>query len=283
MKRVVCSLSALLLAAAPAFAQKRLTCGTVDSLEVTSLTRTKATAFLRTTLPGLAAPDRRFSSKGRSSSRTRCCRSGQPVMALVQHSEGSHEVGLPRRARAREGARRPAREDCTPPRSISRSKEISGPPPARRRTPCAPPASFASGRRTSGAVSPVGQDFARFAGARFRERLSRRDAGRGDRGPLQPALVRSRRQGPHVRDPRRRTARSRPGSATASGSTRAARLRSTFPLVADNADLVAALAGAALAGGRVEGRLLATISVKVGKDQVMTVPLDLPGAIQVGP
>ncbi len=56
-----------------------------------------------------------------------------------------------------------------------------------------------------------------------------------------------------------------------------------LPVVAGNADLAAALAGAALSGGRVEGRLVATISVKVGKDQVMTVPLNLPGAIQVVP
>ena len=56
-----------------------------------------------------------------------------------------------------------------------------------------------------------------------------------------------------------------------------------LPVTAGNADLVAALTGAALSGGRVEGRLVATISVKVGKDQVMTVPLNLPGAIQVSP
>jgi hypothetical protein len=45
---------------------------------------------------------------------------------------------------------------------------------------------------------------------------------------------------------------------------------------------MAALAGAVASGGRLEGSLVATISVKVGKDQFMTVPLHLPGTVQVG-
>ena len=57
----------------------------------------------------------------------------------------------------------------------------------------------------------------------------------------------------------------------------AARTPIDLPISAANADLLAALGGAVTSGGRVAGRLVARISLRVGKDQILTVPLDLPG------
>ncbi len=151
MKRAI--LASALLLAAPALAQKRLTCGTVDSLEVTSLTRTKATAFLRTTLPA-SPPGSKIFFEGKIELANTMLPVGQPVMALVQHSEGSHEVVFLAELDLARSCPPTCSEGCTPPPWISRSKEISGPPPVRRRTPCAPPASFASGRATSGRSAP---------------------------------------------------------------------------------------------------------------------------------
>ena len=54
-----------------------------------------------------------------------------------------------------------------------------------------------------------------------------------------------------------------------------------LPISAPNADLLAVLGGAVAGGGRVAGRLVARVSVRVGRDQILTVPLDLPGSVQV--
>ena len=54
-----------------------------------------------------------------------------------------------------------------------------------------------------------------------------------------------------------------------------------LPISASSADLLTALGGALAGGGRVEGRLVARVTLRVGKDQILTVPLDLPGSIQV--
>ncbi|MCM3877810.1 MAG: hypothetical protein NEA02_15495, partial [Thermoanaerobaculia bacterium] len=54
-----------------------------------------------------------------------------------------------------------------------------------------------------------------------------------------------------------------------------------LPISALNVDLLSALGGAVTSGGRVAGRRVARVSLRVGKDQILTVPLDLPGSIQV--
>ncbi len=279
MKRAILA-SALLLAAAPAVGQTRLTCGTVESLEVTSLTRTKATAFLRTTLPA-SPPGSKIFFEGKIELANTILPVAQPVMALVQHSEGSHEVvflaelNLAKVPADLLGRLHAAALDFTLEGNL-RTSAGATPHPV-----CAAGV-LRVGTGDIRAAGPVGQDFARFSGARFRGvslSETRGEATVALYNPLSFAL-----------DVRDLTYEIRAGgSRVASGERHGIRIhpgRETsvdLPIVADNADLVAALAGAALAGGRVEGRLLATISVKVGKDQVMTLPLDLPGAIQVGP
>ena len=54
-----------------------------------------------------------------------------------------------------------------------------------------------------------------------------------------------------------------------------------LPISASSADLLAALGSAVASGGRVAGRLVARVSVRVGRDQILTVPLDLPGSVEV--
>lgn len=53
-----------------------------------------------------------------------------------------------------------------------------------------------------------------------------------------------------------------------------------IPVTVSNADLVAAAGSAILAGGTLEGRLVGTIAVKAGRDQ-LTVPIDLPGKVDL--
>lgn len=278
MKRLL--LAAALLLAAPAHAQKRLTCGTIDALEVTSLTRTKVTAFLRTKLPDAPAGAKSFFD-GKIELANTILPVVQPVTLLVQHLADGHEavflVDL-------ELSRVPAELVA---RLHSAALDLTLEGNLRTSSGATPYPVCAAGVLRVGtgeirAVGPVGQDFARFAGARFRGvslAETRGEATVALYNPLSFAL-----------DVKDLTYEIRVGDRTvASGERHGVRIhpgRETsvdLPLAADNADLVAALAGAALAGGRVDGRLVATISVKVGKDQVMTVPLNLPGAIQVGP
>jgi hypothetical protein len=54
-----------------------------------------------------------------------------------------------------------------------------------------------------------------------------------------------------------------------------------LPISASGADLLSALGSAVAGGGRVAGRLVARVSVRVGRDQILTVPLDLPGSVEV--
>jgi hypothetical protein len=56
-----------------------------------------------------------------------------------------------------------------------------------------------------------------------------------------------------------------------------------LPIRASTAELLTALGGGVAGDGRIAGRLLAQISIRVGKGRVLTVPLDLPGSMQVVP
>ena len=273
-------LASALLLAAPALAQKRLTCGTVDALEVTSLTRTKASAFLRTRLPD-APPGAKSFFEGKIELANTILPVAQPVTSLVQHvAEGHETVFLVDLELSRVPAELVARLH-----SAALDFTLEG--NLRTSAGAAPYPVCAAGVLRVGtsdirAVSPVGQDFARFSGVRFRGMSLAETQGEASvviYNPLSFAL-----------DVKDLVYEIRAGDrSVASGERRGIRIypgRETsvdLPVVAGNADLAAALAGAALSGGRVEGRLVATISVKVGKDQVMTVPLNLPGAIQVVP
>ena len=53
------------------------------------------------------------------------------------------------------------------------------------------------------------------------------------------------------------------------------------PITASNGDLIAVAGAAVMGGGDIEGRLVARLSFKVGGDEI-TLPINLPGKIQVG-
>lgn len=278
MKRLLPAALLLSLGAASASAERRLTCGTVEALEVTTLTRTKASAFLRTVLPEAPAGSKIF-FEGKIEVANTVMPVGPRMTALAQHREGRHEVVLltdldlakvPVELVGRLSA---AALDFTLEGSL-RSSSDSAPMPV-----CAVGV-LKVGSNEIRSNGPIGQDFARFGGARFRS-LSLAET-QGDAtvvlfNPLPfPLDVKDLAYEILVGD-RRVAAGERHGLRIHPGRDNAIEL----PLTAANADLLGVLAGAALSGGRLEGRLVATISVKVGKDQFMTVPLNLPGTIQV--
>lgn len=276
MRRLLCA--AAMVLALPASAQQRLKCGTIETLEVTTLTRTKVTAFLRTKLPDAPA-GAKILFEGKIELANTVLPVGMPVTVLVQHGGEGHEavllVDLELSRVPAELALRlhPAALDFFLEGNL-RSASDSLPMPV-----CAVGV-LKIGSNEVRSSGPLGQDFARFGGARFRGLSLVETQGEADVVVFNPLsfpldvtdLVYEIRVGDRK---------------IASGGRRGLRLHPArensveLPVAAGNADLVAALAGAALSGGRVEGRLVATISVKVGKDQIMTVPLNLPGTIQV--
>jgi LEA14-like dessication related protein len=280
MKRLAPAAVLLVLCAGPASAQTRLTCGTVGMLEVTTLTRTKVTAFLRTKLPD-APQGAKTSFEGKIEVANTVLPVRMPVTSLVQHGSEGHEAVLlldldlariPAELLARLHS---AALDFTFEGNL-RSSSDSTPMPV-----CAAGV-LKTGTTEIRASGPLGRDLARFAGARFGGISLSETQGEATVVLFNPLsfpldvkdLVYEIRAG---------------GRKVASGERHGLRLHPgrenpvELPLSAANTDLAAALAGAVASGGRVEGRLLATITVKVGKDQLMTVPLDLPGTIQVAP
>jgi LEA14-like dessication related protein len=273
------ALAAALFLALPAAAQQRLQCGTVDALEVTSLTRTHANAFLRTVLPG-APPGSKSLFEGKIELANTVLPVGPGVTALVQHGEGQHEVvflvdlELSRTPAELVSRLHSAALDFTLEGNL-RSSSSSQPMPV-----CAVGV-LKVGTNEIRANGPLGLDFARFGGARLGGVTLSETQGEATVVLYNPFafpldvrdLVYEIRAGDRkVASGERHGIRIHPGRENAI----------ELPVTAANADLAVALAGAVASGGRVEGRLVATITVKVGKDQVMTVPLDLPGTIQVG-
>ncbi len=278
MKRL--ALAAAFLLALPAAAQQRLTCGTVEALEVTTLTRTKVTAFLRTVLPDAPA-GAKSSFEGKIELANTKLPVGMPVTALVQHGGGGNEtvllvdLDLARVPPELVSRLHSAALDFTFEGNLRSSSPSSAPMPV-----CAAGV-LRVGTGEIRASGPLGLDFARFGGARLGAVSLSETQGEATVVLYNPFtfpldvrdLVYEIRAGDRkVASGERHGIRVHPGRENSID----------LPVTAGNADLVAALAGAVASGGRVEGRLVATISVKVGKDQVMTVPLDLPGTIQVG-
>ena len=278
MKRIALA-SAFFLLAGPAQAQTRLTCGSIDALEVTSLTRNKATAFLRTTLPA-SPPGSKVFFDGKIELANTLLPVSQPVTALVQHGEKLHEVvflaelnlaSVPSELLGRLQA---AALDFTLEGNL-RTSDGATPMPV-----CAVGV-LRVGTNQIRSSGPIGRDFARFGGARLAGLSLTETQGEASVLIYNPLsfpldvkdLVYEIRSGDRkVATGERHGVRLHPGRDNSID----------LPVAAGNADLAAALAGAVASGGRVEGRLVAKISVKVGKDQAMTVPLDLPGTIQVG-
>lgn len=280
MRRIL-SAAALVLAL-PAPAQERLKCGTVETLEVTSLTRTKVTAFLRAKLPEAPAGSKNF-FEGKIELANTVLPVGKPVTVLVQHgSEAQEAVLLVDLDLARIPAELVSRLhsaalDFTFEGNLrSSSSSSSSEPPL----PVCAAGVLKVGTDEIRASGPLGQDYARFSGARFRGLSLSETQGEATvvlYNPLSfPLDVKDlvyeiRAGGRRVASGERHGLRLHPGRENSV----------ELPVTAGNADLMAALAQAVASGGRVEGQLLATISVKVGKEHVMTVPLNLPGTIQV--
>ena len=278
MKRLAPAALLLALYADPARAETRLTCGTVEVLEVTSLTRTRLSAFVRTVLPDAPAGSK-ILFEGKIEVANTVMPVGPSVTALVQHAEGRHEVVL---LAELELAKVPAELlgrlhaealDFTFEGNL-RSSASSAPMPV-----CAAGV-LKVGTSEIRSSSPLGQDFVRFGGARFAGLSVAETRGEATAvlyNPLSfPLDVRDfiyeiQADGRRIASGERHGLRIHPGRENAI----------TLPVAASNADLLAALAGAVASGGRIEGRLVATATVKVGKDQVITVPLNLPGTIQV--
>jgi len=279
MKRRFALAAAVFVLAGPAHAQTRLACGSIEALEVTSLTRTRVTAFLRAVLPD-APPGSKIFFDGKIELANTVLPVGPKVTALVQHTEGRHDVVLLTELELAKvpaellGRLQAAALDFTFEGNL-RSSSSSPPMPV-----CAVGV-LRVGTNQIRASGPVGRDFARFGGARLAGLSLTETQGEATAvlyNPFEFPL-----------DVRDLVYEIRAGDRrVASGERHGVRLHPgrensiDLPVSAANADLAAALAGAVASGGRAEGRLVAKISVKVGKDQAMTVPLDLPGTIQVG-
>jgi LEA14-like dessication related protein len=280
MKRL--AFAAAFLVAFPAPAQQRLTCGTVEALEITSLTRTHAAAFLRAVLPGAPSGSKDF-FEGKIELANTPLPVGMPVTVLVQHEDATHEavflvdLDLAKVPAELLGRLHAAALDFTFDGNLRSSASSAGAAPM----PVCAAGVLRIGTGDVHANGPLGLDFARFGGARLGAVSLSETQGEATvvlYNPFSfPLDVRDLVYEIRVGDRR-----------VASGERHGLRIHPgrentiDLPVTAGNADLVAALAGAVASGGRVEGRLVATISVKVGKDQVMTVPLNLPGTIQVG-
>ncbi len=278
MKRTVLALA--LLAAVPAPGAERLNCGSVETLEVTTLTRTKVTAFLRTKLPDAPAGAKSF-FEGKIELANTVLPVGMPVTALVQHgSDGYEAVLLLDLDLARVPAELVARLHSAALDFTFEGNLRSSSPSAALPLPICAAGLLKTGTNEIRANGPLGQDFARFTGARIRGISLAETQGEATVvlfNPLSfPLDVKDLVYEVRVGDSRlaggeRHGLRIHPGRENSV----------ELPIAAANADLAAVLAGAIASGGRIEGRLVATISVKVGKDQIMSVPLNLPGTIQV--
>jgi LEA14-like dessication related protein len=279
MTRTVFVAALLFSSTSPVLAGDRLNCGTVEALEVTTLTRTKVTAFLRTVLPDAPA-GAKSSFEGTIELANTRLPVGMPVTALVQHGSDANEtvllvdLDLARVPAELVGRLHSAALDFTLDGNL---RPASGAP-----IPVCAAGVLKVGTGEIHASGPLGLDFARFGGARLGAVSLSETRGEATVVLFNPFsfpldvrdLVYEIRAGDRkVASGERHGIRIHPGRENSVD----------LPVTAANADLVAALAGAVTTGGRVEGRLVATISVKVGKDQVMTVPLNLPGTIQVGP
>jgi len=274
-------LAAALFLAVPAPADQRLTCGTVEALEITSLTKARLTSFLRTVLPE-APPGSKIFFEGKIDLANTVLPVGPRMTALAQHAEGRHEVvflvdvelaKLPPELVSRLNANA---LDLTLEGNLRSSDSSSGVSPV----PVCAAGVLKIGTPEIRSSVPLGQEFARFSGARFAGVSLSETLGEATillYNPLSfPLDVKDlvyeiQADGRRVASGEKHGLRIHPGRENAIA----------LPVTASNAELLGVLAGAVASGGRIDGRLVATATVKVGKDQGVTVPLNLPGTIQV--
>lgn len=258
-------------------ADQRHGCGSVDALEVTSLTRTRVTAFLRTSLPDTAEGGRQKFA-GEIAVANTALPIAPSLTAMVQQGPSGNAVVLlvdlelvkiPQALLTRV---HPLALDVTLNGSLAGG---AGAP-----VPVCAAGVLKVGTPDVRTSAPIGASLAGFSGARFTGFSLTEVEGQATATFFNPLsfpldvkdLVYSVWAGDRkVAEGERHGVRLHPGRENAV----------ELPITAPNADLLSALGGAMASGGRVAGRLVARVSLRVGKDQILTVPLDLPGSIQV--
>jgi hypothetical protein len=258
-------------------ADQRLTCGTVDALEVTSLTRTKLTAFLRTSLPGTAEGGRQKFTGGISVANTPLPTATSLTAMAQQGSSGSTvvllvDLDLAKIPQALLSRLHPLALDVMVDGSLTGTNGTS--------VPVCAVGVLKVGTADVRSSAPVGASLAGFSGARFTGMSLTEVEGQATAtlfNPLSfPLDVKDLVYAVWAGD-RKLAEGERHGLRLHAGRENAIEL----PISAPSADILAVLGGAMASGGRVAGRLVARVSLRVGKDQVLTVPLDLPGLVQV--
>ena len=261
----------------PSRADERAPCGTVDALEITSLTRTKLTAFLRTSLPE-AAPGGRQTFAGEIAVANTPLPLGSSLTAMVQPGPGGNSVvflvdldfaKIPQALLERV---HPVALDVTA------KGYLAGPGGAK--APVCAAGVLKIGTPEVRASAPMGAALAGFSGARFTGMTLTEVHGTATAtffNPLSfPLDVKDLAYavwvgGRQIAEGERHGLRFHPGRENAV----------ELPVTASSADLLSALGSAVAGGGRVAGRLVARVSVRVGRNQILTVPLDLPGSVEV--
>ena len=277
MRRALFSLFFAALLPLSSRADQRLGCGTVDGLEVTSLTRTKLTAFLRTSLPNTAEGGKQKFA-GEIAVANTPLPTAPSLTAMVQQGPAGNAVALlvdldlakiPQALLAR---LHPLALDVTVNGSLAGS---AGAP-----VPVCAAGILKVGTAELRSSAPMGASLAGFSGARFTGISLTEVEGQATAtlfNPLSfPLDVKDLVYAVWAGD-RKLAEGERHGIRLHAGRENAVEL----PISAPTADLLSALGGAVASGGRVAGRLVVRVSLRVGKDQILTVPLDLPGSIQV--
>ena len=272
----------LLFAALLSFSSRgdqRLGCGTVDTLEVTSLTRTKLTAFLRTSLPNTAEGGKQKFA-GEIAVANTPLPIAPPLTAMVQQGPAGNAVvllvdlDLAKIPQALLARLHPLALDVTVNGSLA--GDAGAPVPV-----CAAGV-LKVGTAEVYSSAPMGASLAGFSGARFTGISLTEVEGQATATLFNPLSFPL-----DVKDlvyavwagGRKLAEGERHGLRLHAGRENAVEL----PISAPAADLLSAFGGAVANGGRVAGRLVARVSLRVGKDQILTVPLDLPGSVQVIP
>jgi hypothetical protein len=258
-------------------ADERPICGTVDALEVTSLTRTKLTAFLYTTLPNAAGGGRQEFTGEIALANTPIPFGPSLTATALQGPAGNAVVlllglDLAKIPEALLERLRPLALD------VSLNGSISGAGGAPVRV-CAA-GILRIGTPQVRSTAPTGGSLASFSGARFTGFSLTQVEGQATAtlfNPLSfPLDVKSLVYAVWAGD-QKLAEGERHGLRLHAGRENAVELSISGP----SADLLSALGNAMAGDGRIAGRLVAQVSLSVGKDQILTIPLDLPGSVQV--
>ncbi len=277
MRRAFLTLLLPMLLPFPSRADERVPCGTVDALEITSLTRTKLTAFLRTSLPKAAAGGRQTFT-GEIAVANTPLPLGPSLTAMVQPGPGGNSVvflvdlDLAKIPQALLSRVHPVALDVTLHGSLAGQGGA--------KAPVCGAGVLKIGTPEVRSSAPTGAALAGFSGARFTGMTLTEVQGTATAtffNPLSfPLDVKDLVYAVWVGD-RQIAEGERHGLRLHPGRENAVEL----PINASSADLLSALGSAVAGGSRVAGRLVARVSVRVGRDQILMVPLDLPGSVEV--